>query len=78
MSVTDGNITRTYGEIHVAKKDVKRAYERLRKRSWRRASSRGFFSTKWSEGTTNVAHHAYVRGLRDMAEALTASNGDGI
>ena len=64
MSVTDGKINKTYGNIQIPKTQVKRAYERLRKRSYRN----NYF--------VGILHKQYVRGLRDMADAVTSTNGE--
>lgn len=72
MSVTDGNIRRTYGNIQIPKTQVKRAYERLRKASYRRRGFGGYGHYRW------IGHRAYVQGLRDMANAVTSTNRDGI
>ena len=70
MSVTDGKINKTYGNIQIPKTQVKRAYERLRKASYRRKGPLGILQ--------HIYHRAYVRGLRDMADAVTSTNREGI
>lgn len=63
MSLTDGDIFHAYGELHVSRREAKRAYERLRKRSYRH---------RWPWRTDGGAvHRAYVRGLKDMLNEVS-------
>ncbi len=80
MSATDGDIRHAYGELHIGRAEAKRAYERLRKRSYRRLlrsqSAVSEFLANWPDDPTpdiylDGDHAVYVRGVKDMLNELS-------
>lgn len=76
MSTTDGKVRLLGGELHIGRAEAKRAYERLRKRSYRAKRNAqqlfGHYRVSFTQADIEgFAHAAYVEGLRDAINALS-------
>ncbi len=72
VKLTDGQLTRSnlLGQRQVIQAvEVKRVYEKLRKRSYRKIGN--YNLRAWDESWWPFEHEAYVQGVRDALKELT-------
>lgn len=70
MPLTDGRIARTKAigrSQRISEHELKRIYERLRKRSYRHISDRNKLQSWWP-----FEHEAYTKGVRDALKEIQA------